>query len=125
MNQIEIEPIGLQARQAFIHLPQNVLSREAAVVRSRSDTIEHLRAQKQLLSGGGAFRLQPSADIGLAAAAAVRIGGVEEIDARVVRVIHQRGRLRLVFALSEKRRRRADAPEVATAEPKARYVQAG
>ena len=99
--------------------------RQAAIVRPGPDRIEHLRADEQLLPRRR--RLSPAAipDAGFAAAAAVGVGGVEEIDAGIERAIHQRERLRLVLAHSEERRRRADAAEVAAAQPEPRHLQPG
>ena len=82
MNQVHVEAIGLQPREARIDLPQDVAAREPAIVRARPDRVEHLRAEEQLIADRRALRLQPAADVRLAAAAAVGIGGVEEVDAR-------------------------------------------
>ena len=125
MDQVHVEAIGLQPRQALVDLLQDVPARQPAIVRPGPDRIEHLRAEEQLLPDRRSLRLQPSADVAFAAAAAVRVGGVEEIDAGIDRAIHQVERLRLGLAHAEKRRRRADAAEVAAAEPQARNLKAG
>jgi len=125
VNQIHVEAIGLEPQQTFIDLLKDVPSRETAIVGSRPDGIEHLRAQEQLLPHCRAFRFQPAADVALAAAAAIGVGRIEKVDPGVDRAIHQVERLRLGFAHPEKGGRRTDTAEVAAAESQARHAKAG
>ena len=71
------------------------------------------------------LRLQPAPDERLAAAAAVGVGGVEQVDPGVARAVHQLERLRLVLAHPVERRRGSDAAEVAAAQAEPRDFQAG
>src|SRR5262249_16479511 len=62
--------------------------------------------------------------IRLAATPAVRVGGIEEVDALVPRAVHQLERLQFGFAHPEERGRRSDPTEVAAAQPEPRDFQA-
>src|SRR5437899_266734 len=117
MNEVHVEAVGLQARKALVNLLQDVPSREPPIVRPGSDRVEDFRAEQQLLPNRRPFCLHPSADVGFAAAAAVRIRGVEEVDPGVERAIHQIERLYLGLALAEELGRRANTSEVAAAKP--------
>jgi hypothetical protein len=72
-----------------------------------------------------ALRLQPAPDVGLAAPAAVGVGGVEQVDPRVDRAVQQLDGLRLVLAHAVEGRRGPDAAEVAAAQRETRNLEAG
>jgi len=112
-------------KQTVVHLLHDVTSRQPAIVWPRTDRIEHLRAEKQLLADGRALGIQPAADPRFAAAAAVGVRGIEEVDAGVVGAVHQRECLRFGFSCAEECRRRADAAEIAAAKAKTRYTKPG
>src|SRR6185503_19364260 len=113
MNEVHVEAVRLQPREARVDLLEDVPPRESPIVRPGSNRVEYLRADKKLLPNGRPFRLEPPADVRFAAAAPVRIRGVEEVDPGVERAIHQVERLRFCLAHAEEGRRRADAAEVA------------
>ena len=125
MNQIHVQPIGLQPREARIDLPKDVAARQAAIVRPGADRIEHLRAEEQLIACSRPFPLEPLSDEGLAPAAAIGIGGVEEIDAGIRRAVHQLECLRLVLAPPVEFGRRSHAAEIPASQAKTRNLQAG
>ena len=125
VDQIHVESIRLKPFEARVDLPHDLAPRQTAVVRPRPDRVEDFRAEKELLPDRRAFRLQPSANVAFAAAAAVGIGGVEEVDPAVDRTIHQIERLRLGLAHAEELGRRADAAEVPAAQAQARDPKAG
>ena len=59
VDQVHVQAIGLQPRQAFVDLLEDVPARQPAIVRAGPDRVEHLRAEEQLLPDRGA--LSPSA----------------------------------------------------------------
>jgi len=78
-----------------------------------------------MIADAATLRLQPPPDERFTAPAAVRVGGVEHVDAGLERPVHQLERLRLVLAHAVEGGRRSDAAEVAASEHEARYLQAG
>src|SRR5438128_923812 len=71
------------------------------------------------------LRLEPATDVRLAAAAAVRIGRVEDIDTGVQRAVHELERLRFVLAHPVEGGRGSDPAEVAASQDDARDFEAG
>ena len=124
VNQVHVEPIGLQPRQARVDLLEDVAAREPAVVRAGPDRVEHLRAEQQTARGPPIPSPSASGRCNVSlrpppyafAVSKTLMPGVE-------RAIHQLERLRLVLAHAEERRRRSDAAEVAAAEAEARDLR--
>ena len=77
-----------EALEAPLDLALQMPSREAVVVRAISDRIERLARQQHLVAHRRALAGEPAADGGLAAAAAVGIRRVEDVDAEVERGVH-------------------------------------
>ena len=125
MAQEEVEALGAEALQARIHLTHERASREAAVVGSRADGVEGLRAQQHLVAHRRAALRQPAADGGLAPAAAIRVGRVEHVDADLEGGVHDRERLLVGLALPVELGRGSDAAEVAAAERDPRDLEPG
>ena len=108
----EIDALDAEASEAALDLPLHARRRQA-VVGAGIHRGERLRREDDAVRLPGA---QPVADGALAAAAAVRVGGVEGRDPRVPRRVHERERLLGPLALPEELRRGPDAAEVAAAE---------
>src|SRR5205085_1854143 len=87
--------------------------------------VEHLRADQQLAAHGRAPGFEPRADVALAPPAAVCVGGIEKIDAKLPGGVHNRKRLLLGLALAEEARRAADSAEVPAAQRDRRDLEAG
>src|SRR5205814_4467452 len=114
--EIEIHALHAEPLQARFELSRDALGRES-VVSALLHRVERLRREHRAVRPA---RAQPLAEIRLAAAAAVRIGGVECRDPGVPRRIEQLERLLARFPLTEERRRRAETAEVPAAEDDAR-----
>ena len=91
---VEVDIVGAQPLEGRVDGGEQVLSREAAVVRARPRREVGLRREHVVVSAREELREQPSGDL-LAAAARVHVGGVEERHARLDRVPHDRLRILL------------------------------
>ena len=119
---IQVDVIGLQPPQARLAGPPDVVGRQPAVVRAESHRLVHLRGQDDVVAVPAA--LQPPADGLLRDAvpllhvrrlrAAVDVGGVEEVDARIDRGVHDREAARLVHGETEVHRAEADPADQQT-----------
>ena len=123
VGEIEIDGVNAEALQAGGELPPDA-SRGKPGVGALAHRVERLRRQHDPLAYVGTLLTQPAAEIRLAAAAAVGVGGVVGRDPGVPGGIEQRMRLILGLARAEERRRRADPAEVAAAEDDPRHVDA-
>src|SRR5262249_62258361 len=110
MREIEVDAFDAEPAEARVDLPPHASGREAAVLTLRH-RVERLRREPEPV---GAARPDPLADAGLAAPAAVGVGGVEPRDARLPRGIHELDGLLERLALAAEGGRRADAAEGAT-----------
>ena len=102
VHEIEIEPLGVESRQACVDLALDMAARQAAVVRPIPDGVEHFRAQKKLIANARVLCFRPASDERLARAAAIGVGSVEEIDAELERAVHEPERILLAFPHAEK-----------------------
>src|SRR5450830_1302780 len=84
-----------------------------------------LKTLEQRIADVRSLRLQPAPDEGLAASAAIGVGGVEDIDSPVQRAVHQIARLRFVLAHAVEGRRGSDAAEIAASQREAGNLQPG
>ena len=115
VREVERHALDAEPAQARVDLPLDPSPPEAVIL-SLVHRVEGLRRDHDPVAHIRAFRREPLADEGLAAPAAVGVGGVVRRDAAVPRRVEQPERVRLRGSLAEERRRRADPAEVATAE---------
>ncbi len=108
--------------EAALELAPHARGREAAVA-ARLHRVEDLRREDELVPTDTA-RAEPPPDRGLAAPAAVGVGGVEAPDPELPGGVHDRERLLLRLPLAEELGRGADPAEVAAAEDHARDLDA-
>src|SRR5207248_915025 len=106
------------APQARFELATNARRRQPMVL-PLAQRVEGLRRDHRTVRP---TRAQPLAEIGLAAPASVRVGGVERRDPGVPRGVEELEGLLTRLAPAEERGRRADAAEVAAAEDDARHL---
>src|SRR5579859_725091 len=115
VGEIHVDALGAEPAQAALQLATHARGREAAVL-SLGHRAEGLRGENRVVPRAP----PPSADVRLAPAAAVRVGGVEARDPRLPGRVHQGEGLVLVQPLAEERGSRADAAEVAASEDQPR-----
>ncbi len=120
VDQVHVQSVRLEPRQACVDLLNDVPARQPAIIGTGADRVEDFRAEEHLLANRGPLRPQPAADIRFAAPAAVRVGGIEKVHAGVSRVIEQGECLLFVLTHAEERRCRADPAEVAAAQTESR-----
>ena len=125
MRQVHVDTLDAEAAQAPLELPADPLWREAVVRRVTLDGVEDLRAEDETRANLGPLGAPPLADPGLAAAAAVRVGGVERRDPELPGAVHDRERLLARLPLPKEGGRGADPAEVAAAEDEPRDLDAG
>jgi hypothetical protein len=123
VQQVERHPLDAEPSQAALELPPHARGRETVVL-ALAHRVVRLRREDDPAANVGPFRAQPVADVRLATAAAVGVGGVERGDAGLPRRVHQRERLGAALTLPEECGRRADAAEVAAAEDETRDLDA-
>ena len=125
--------VGLQAAQARVARGADVTRREAAVVRPLRHRSVHLGGEHDLLASVTALR-EPVADDRLrrarALVAAVPVGGVEEVDAVIERLVHDHERVALrrersevhgaETQLADAQRRTSESPVLHAVRPPAR-----
>src|SRR5204863_5099090 len=112
MGEVEVDTIDAEPFQARVDLAPHSGGREPAIM-PLVHRVEGLGGDAKPV---GAARADPLADVRLAAAAAVRVGGVEPREPRLPGRVHELERLLERLALLEERRRRADPAEIATTE---------
>jgi hypothetical protein len=90
---VQVDVIGLEPSQAVLTGPPDVVGRETTLVRALAHLVVHLGRQHDPLAPRAALR-QPAPDdlLGdaLAELPAIHIGGVEEVDPQLQRLIHNR-----------------------------------
>ena len=116
MREIEVDAVDAEPLEARVDLPPHALGCEPVIL-ALGHRVEGLGRDAKPLRP---TRADPLADVRLAAAAAVRVGGVEPGDAGLPGGVHQLERLLERLALAEEGGRRADAAEVAATEDDAR-----
>src|SRR5205823_6814195 len=116
VSHVEIDMVHAEPREARVDLVEDVAAGESTVVGPRTDGIEDLGAENDVLAHLGAARREPLSDPAFAPPAAVRVRGVEEVDPHLPRGVHDAKGVIAIFALPEEGRRAPDAAEVAAAE---------
>ena len=88
MDLVEVDVVGAQPGQAGVDLVQDRLAGQARAVRPRAHPAVHLGREHDVLARGEVAQ-RAAGDL-LAAAAGVDVGGVEDVDPRVERVLDDR-----------------------------------
>ena len=112
MREVDVDAVDAEPSEARVDLPADAIRCEAVVL-ALGHRRERLRRDADPLGLPGA---EPLADVRLAAAAAVCVGGVEPREARGVGSVEELERLLLRVALPEERWRGADTPKVPATE---------
>src|SRR5437762_4462058 len=108
--------VHAEPREARVDLMEDVAPGKSPVVGPRTDGVEDLGAENDVLSHVGSARREPLPDPAFAPPAAVGVRGVEEVDPHLPRGVHDAKGLFAIFALPEEGWRAPDPAEVAAAE---------
>ncbi len=114
-----------ESGQARLQLAPDVAARQTALIGVVPYRVEDLAAEQQTIPNGAVLALQPVADEGLAAAAAIGVGGVEPVDAQLPGHVHEHEGLGFRLTHAVELGGAAHAAEVAAAEPERRDLETG
>ncbi len=121
---VEVDVVGLQAPQAVVARLTDVQRRQLRRVRPLAATAVDLRREHGLLPPATALREPPADDL-LGLGAAVDVGGVEEVDARLERRVHELVARRLVGLGAEVHRAQAQRADAEAGAAEEAVIHAG
>jgi len=121
VRHVHVDTIDAEPLEARVELAEDARRSESAILALVHRVVDLGREERTSL---GTARREPPSDHRLAAAASVRVRGVEDRDPGCDRRVHQLERGFLRLALAEQLGRGSDPAEVAAAEEEARDGEA-
>ena len=121
----EIDRVRLHPAERLLARADDVQRREARLVRPVAHRPVHLRGEDDLLAPAAALREPPAEDLlgpAFALLPPVDVGGVEEVDPRLERAVHDRERVGFARLRSEVHRAETKSTDLETRSPEMHVV---